>query len=69
MTLHAVHYTDLRSVENMREAYRAVQRGVFNLDIILENSVSHKLDEIADVFKKEAEALDTQTSLKTLIIP
>ena len=67
--LHAVHYTDLRSVENMREAYRAVQRGVFNLDIILENSVSYKLDELADVFKKEAEALETQTSLKTLIIP
>ena len=67
--LHAVHYTNLRSVENMREAYRAVQRGVFNLDIILENSVSYKLDEIADVFKKEAEALETQTSLKTLIIP
>ena len=67
--LHAVHYTNLRSVENMREAYRAVQRGVFNLDIILKNSVSYKLDEIADVFKKEAEVLETQTSLKTLIIP
>ena len=67
--LHAVHYTNLRSVENMREAYKVVQRGVFNLDIILENSVSYKLAEIADVFKKEARALDTQTSLKTLIIP
>ncbi len=67
--LTAMHYTSLRAIENMREAYRAVQRGVFNLDIILENSVRYKLDEIADVFKKEAEALDTQTSLKTLIIP
>jgi len=67
--LNAMHYTNLRSVENMREAYRAVQRGVFNLDIILENSVSYKLAEIADVFKKEAEVLETQTSLKTLIIP
>ena len=37
--LNAVHYTRLRSVEHMREAYRAVQRGVFNLDIIFENSV------------------------------
>ena len=35
--LNGVHYTRLRSVENMREAYRAVQRGVFNLDIIFQN--------------------------------
>ncbi|MFC1952205.1 zinc-binding dehydrogenase [Chloroflexota bacterium] len=67
--LNAVHYTKLRGIENMREAYTAVQRGVFNLDIILENSVRYKLDEISDVFEKEAETLDTQTSLKTLIIP
>ena len=67
--LNAMHYTKLRSVENMREAYRAVQRGVFNLDIVFENSVKHKLDEIANVFEEEAEALDSQGSLKTLIIP
>jgi hypothetical protein len=53
----------------MREAYRAVQRGVFDLDIVFENSVKHKLDEIADIFEKEAEVLDSQSSLKTLIIP
>lgn len=53
----------------MKEAYRAVQRNVFNLDVIFENSVSYRLDEIGDVFKKEAEALDRQSSLKTLIIP
>ena len=67
--LNAVHYTRLRAVENMREAYRAVQRGVFNLDIIFENSVKYRLDEIADVFEKEAGDLDAQGSLKTLIIP
>ncbi len=67
--LNAVHYTRLRSVENMREAYRAVQRGVFNLDIIFQNSVSYRLDEIAEVFGHEAETLDEQGSLKTLIIP
>jgi len=67
--LNAVHYTRLKSIENMREAYRAVQRGVFNLDIIFKNSVEHKLDEIADVFEREAEMLDSQSSLKTLIIP
>jgi threonine dehydrogenase-like Zn-dependent dehydrogenase len=67
--LNGVHYTRLRGVENMREAYRAVQRGVFNLDIILQNSTRHGLDEIPDVFEREAEALDTQSSLKTLIIP
>ena len=67
--LNAVHYTTLRSIENMREAYRAVQRGVFDLDIVFENSVRYNLDEIADVFGRESEALDTQDSLKTLIMP
>jgi threonine dehydrogenase-like Zn-dependent dehydrogenase len=51
--LNGVHYTKLRSIENMREAYRAVQRGVFDLDVILENSVRYKLDEISTVFAKE----------------
>jgi threonine dehydrogenase-like Zn-dependent dehydrogenase len=67
--INAMHYTRLRAVENMREAYRAVQRGVFNLDIIFANSVKYHLAEIADVFKKETEAVDRQDSLKTLIIP
>ncbi|MGC9349905.1 MAG: zinc-dependent alcohol dehydrogenase [Anaerolineae bacterium] len=67
--LNAVHYTKLRSVENMREAYRAVARGVFNLDIIFKNSVRYSLDEIDEVFEREAEDLDSQGSLKTLIIP
>jgi L-iditol 2-dehydrogenase len=67
--LNAVHYTRLRSVENMREAYLAVRRGVFNLDIILKNSVTYELEEIADVFRKETEDIDRQSSLKTLIIP
>jgi threonine dehydrogenase-like Zn-dependent dehydrogenase len=67
--LNAVHYTRLRSIENMREAYRAVQRGVFNLEIIFENSVKYRLAEIADFFTRESEALDRQSSLKTLIIP
>jgi len=67
--LNAMHYTKLRSVEHAREAYRAVQRGVFDLDIILRNSDRYTLDELGDVFAKEAEALDTQASLKTLIIP
>ena len=67
--LNAIHYTRLRSIENMREAYRVVQRGVFNLDIVFENSVKHKLDDIVDVFEKESEAIDTQISLKTIITP
>lgn len=67
--LNGMHYTHLQAIENMREAYRAVQRGVFDLDIILRNSVSYRLDQIADVFKKEAADLDTQGSMKTLIIP
>jgi L-iditol 2-dehydrogenase len=67
--LNAVHYTRLRSVENMREAYRAVERGVFNLDIIFQNSVSYRLDQIVDVFAEENAAVEEQASLKTLIIP
>ncbi|MCJ7548209.1 MAG: zinc-binding dehydrogenase [Anaerolineae bacterium] len=67
--LNGVHYTKLQSVENMREAYRAVQRGVFNLDIILENSVRYSLGEIDAVFARESADLDTQGSLKTLILP
>jgi threonine dehydrogenase-like Zn-dependent dehydrogenase len=67
--LNAVHYTKLRSVENMRLAYRAVQRGVFDLDTIFNNSVSYRLDDIAQVFAAEARTLDLQSSLKTLIIP
>jgi L-iditol 2-dehydrogenase len=67
--LNAVHYTKLQSVENMREAYRAVQRGVFDLDVIFENSVRYRLNEIAHVFATETKAPDRQSSLKTLIIP
>jgi L-iditol 2-dehydrogenase len=67
--LNAVHYTRLRSVENMREAYRAVERGVFNLDIIFENSVRYRLDQIVDVFAEENATVEDQGSLKTLIIP
>jgi hypothetical protein len=53
----------------MREAYRAVQRGVFNLDIILENSVTYRLNEIAGVFENESKDIQRQQSLKTLIVP
>jgi threonine dehydrogenase-like Zn-dependent dehydrogenase len=67
--LNAMHYTKLRAVENMRESYRAVERGVFNLDIILDNSARYKLRDIAQVFEKEAKSLESQTSLKTLITP
>ena len=67
--LNAVHYTGLRSVENMREAYRAVERGVFNLDIIFENSNRYSLDQIADVFADEAKHSQAQSSLKTIITP
>ena len=67
--LNAVHYTKLRSIENAREAYRAVQRGVFNMDIIFENSKTHRLDELGEVLRTETQAIDRQSSLKTLIVP
>jgi len=68
-SLSPVHFTGLRSVENMREAYLAIQRGVFDLSMILNNSERYRLDEIAEVFEREASSLDEQTSLKTLIFP
>jgi len=67
--LNAMHYTKLQAVENAREAYRAVQRGTLNTDVILQHSDRYRLDQIADVFSREAESLDSQRSLKTLIIP
>jgi threonine dehydrogenase-like Zn-dependent dehydrogenase len=68
-TLNPMHYTHLQAIENMREAFRAVERGVFNLDVILEHSERHPLDDIGEIFRKEAEAGDSQASLKTLILP
>jgi hypothetical protein len=53
----------------MREAYRAVQRGVFDLEIVLEHSDRYTLDELPRVFAREAQALDQQRSLKTIITP
>jgi hypothetical protein len=53
----------------MREAYRAVQRGVFDLDVILAHSDRYTLDELPEVFACEARALDQQRSLKTIITP
>ena len=53
----------------MREAYRAVQRGAFDLEVVLENSVKHKLSEIGEVFKKETADPENQSSLKTIIVP
>jgi hypothetical protein len=50
-------------------AYRAVQRGVFDLDVIFENSVRHKLDEIGEVFQRECQDPDRQRYLKTIITP
>ena len=67
--LNAVHYTRLRSIEHMREAYRVVQRGVFDLDAIFENSVRYRLAELPEVFARENGALGDQGSMKTLVVP
>ncbi|MCB9149701.1 MAG: zinc-binding dehydrogenase [Caldilineaceae bacterium] len=67
--LNAVHYTPLRSIEHMREAYRVVERGVFDLDIIFKHSVTYRLDELPTVFQNETAHLEQQGSLKTIILP
>ena len=64
--LNAVHHTPLRSIDHMREAFKAVQRGVFDLDIVFQHSTTHKLADIADVFARETAASDSQSSLKTV---
>ena len=66
--LNAVHYNKLRSIEYMREAYKAIERGVFNVDIIFENSETYPLEQISQVFKKEKDEIN-QNSLKTFIKP
>ena len=68
LNLNAVHYNYFRSILHMREAYRLIERGVFNIDIILENSEKYRLDQIEEAFKKEVEP-ENQHSIKTLIIP
>lgn len=65
-SLAGVHVSKLRSIENMKEAYRAVQRGVFNLDIIFQNAERYTLDQIAQVFAKETASPEAQDSLKTV---
>lgn len=67
--LAPMHYTKLREVEHAREAYRAVERDVFDLDVILENSDRYELDELPEVFEREAGSPGEQASLKTLITP
>jgi len=67
--VNAMHYNKLQSVLNAREAYRAVARGVFDIDAILDRSDTYALEDIADVFQRESESLEAQRSLKTLIIP
>lgn len=69
LNLNAVHYTRLRSIEHMREAYRAVERGVFDLEIIFANSVRYRLDQLPEVFARETGDLAEQSSLKTIILP
>lgn len=66
--LAPMHYTKLQEVENAREAYRAVARDVFDIDVILEHSDRYDLDNLPGVFEKEANE-DTQQSLKTIITP
>lgn len=66
--LNAVHYNRLRSIEYMREAYRVIDRNIFNIDIILKNSETYPLEKIGQVFNKEKDESD-QKSLKTFIKP
>jgi len=68
-TLNAMHYTELQAVEYAREAYRTVARDVFDIQTILDNSDRYSLDELPEVFENETECMDSQDSLKTLIIP
>jgi threonine dehydrogenase-like Zn-dependent dehydrogenase len=69
--LNAMHYNELSSIMNCYEAYRAQVRGVFDevWPIVWENSSTHTLNEIANVFSDESKSLDQQASIKTVIKP
>ena len=69
--LNAMHYNELSSIMNCYEAYRAQVRGVFDevWPIVWENSSTHALNEIAEVFSDESKSLDQQASIKTVIKP
>lgn len=67
--LNAMHYTELQAVEYAREAYRAVERDVFDLDVILENSDRYPLADLPEVFAEETDDPGAQESLKTIIVP
>jgi hypothetical protein len=67
--LASMHYTELQAVEYAREAFRTVERDVFDLDTVLEHSDRYSLDELPEVFAEETGSPDEQASLKTIIEP
>jgi len=67
--LASMHYTELQAVEYAREAFRTVERDVFDLDTVLEHSDRYSLDELPEVFAEETGSPDEQASLKTIITP
>lgn len=65
--LNSAHHTKLFMVEAFREAFRAVRRGVYDVQKILEHSKRYRLDDLPEVFEKESENIEEQKSMKTLI--
>ncbi len=59
-----IHRTREEVVVGVREAFRLVERGVFNIKPLISRRC--RLSEIADAFTKE---MEDQTSVKTVIIP
>lgn len=59
-----MHHTREEAVVGVREGYRLVKKGLFNIKPLLNRR--YRLSEIADAFKKE---IADPTSMKTLIIP
>lgn len=59
-----VHRTREEAAVGVREAFRLIRKGVFNINPLINRRYS--LSEIADAFKKE---MEDRTSIKSVVIP
>ena len=59
-----MHRTQEVIVTDVREAFRLVKKGIFNVEPLINRR--YGLSQIADAFKKE---MEDQSSVKTVITP
>ncbi|WP_455364967.1 zinc-dependent alcohol dehydrogenase [[Eubacterium] cellulosolvens] len=67
--LNPAHHTRLYMIEALKEGLRAVERGVYDVQTLLDHSAKYKLSDLPEVFRKETSNLEEHESIKTLIYP